>query len=290
MAMYTDMKSHRAPLVVRYSDSTLSGKPQTSLTATAESLSSILIIFIDNAFRRERPIGTRGDMDGSRLSYRPGGVTSEDRVIIRGQDVVRSVRAAVGLYLGGLCDGKPSQFNVGKDCRWLIVYFEQGIALTAQSLMTVSAVYGLGNHESVLSLSDIVKTNLWSWIAQILAIISLVVGRIAVISFLLILQQRTHPIGRRLLYAVGSLQGIINLVEVVLILKECTPIEKLWDPSVPGTCGLIKICSQVGFLQGSIGAFADLFLAFYPICIIAPLQQTRKVKIGLCLIMGGGLM
>ena len=75
-----------------------------------------------------------------------------------------------------------------------------------------------------------------------------------------------------------------------MILKQCTPIQKLWDPSIPGTCDMIKICSQVGYLQGSIGAFADLFLAFYPICIIAPLQQTLKVKIGLCLIMGGGLM
>ena len=58
------------------------------------------------------------------------------------------------------------------------------------------------------------KTNLWSWIAQIVAILSLVVARIAVISFLLALQQRTHRIGRRLLYAVGFLQGFINVVEV----------------------------------------------------------------------------
>lgn len=147
-----------------------------------------------------------------------------------------------------------------------------------------------GNHQSALSNSDIVKTNLWSWIAQIVAILCLVVGRIAVISFLLALQERTHRNGRRLLYVVGTLQGVINVVEVVLILKQCEPIQKLWDPSVPGTCNMIKICSQVGYLQGSIGAFADLFLAFYPISIIAPLQQTLKVKIGLCLIMGGGLM
>ena len=156
--------------------------------------------------------------------------------------------------------------------------------------MTVSAVYGLGNHQSDLSPSQIVKTNLWSWIAQIVAILCLVVGRIAVISFLLALQQRAYRKGRIVLYVVGTLQGLINVIEVVLILKQCDPIQKLWDPSVPGTCNMIKICSQVGFLQGSIGAFSDLLLAFYPICIIAPLQQTLKVKIGLCLIMGGGLM
>ncbi len=125
------------------------------------------------------------------------------------------------------------------------------MALCAQSFMTVSAVYGLGNHESALSPYDVVMTNLWSWIAQIVAILCLVVARIAVIAFVLSIIERTHRKGRWLLYIVGALQGVINVVEVVIILKQCDPTRKLWDPSVPGTCDYIKICSQVGFLQGS---------------------------------------
>ena len=117
--------------------------------------------------------------------------------------------------------------------------------------MTVSAVYGLGNHQSLLSPYNIVKTNLWSWIAQIVAILCLAVARIAVIAFLLSLQQRTHRKARWLLYIVGALQGVINVIEVVLILKQCDPIQRLWDPSVPGSCDLIETCSKVGFLQGS---------------------------------------
>lgn len=160
--------------------------------------------------------------------------------------------------------------------------------------MTVSAVYGLGNHESALSPYDIVKTNLWSWIAQIVAIICLVVARFAVISFLLAIQKRTqqrsYRIGRRFIYFVGTLQGVINVAEIILILQQCDPVQKLWDPTVPGTCQLIKICSQVGYLQGSIGVFADLTLAFYPIYIFSRLRQEFRVKIGLCLIMSGGVM
>lgn len=156
--------------------------------------------------------------------------------------------------------------------------------------MTVSVAYGLGNHQNVLSPSNIIKTNLWSWIAQIVAILTLVVARFAVISFLLALSDRTHRRSRLILYFVGALQATINVIEVVLILQQCSPIQKLWDISVPGTCNLIGICSKVGFLQGSIGAFADLLLAFYPIYIIGPLNQKWKVKISLCLVMGGGLM
>jgi len=198
----------------------------------------------------------------------------------------------MGLHLGHHGHGNSfTRFDeLGKGAYRLVQIF----ALTAQSFMTVSAVYGIGNHESVLSQSDIVKANLWSWVAQIVAILTLVVARIAVISLLLAIQkrmsQRTYRFGRRLIYFVGALQGVINVTEVILILQQCDPVQKLWNPTVPGTCSLIKICSQVGYLQGTIGVFADLVLAFYPIYIFTRLHQETRVRIGLCLIMGGGVM
>lgn len=41
-----------------------------------------------------------------------------------------------------------------------------------------------------------------------------------------------------------------------------------------------------------IGAFSDFFLALYPpAVVIGPLQQMKmRIKIALCLIMGGGVM
>lgn len=40
-----------------------------------------------------------------------------------------------------------------------------------------------------------------------------------------------------------------------------------------------------------IGAFSDFFLAGYPVYIIGRLQVMKlSTKVGLCLIMGGGLM
>lgn len=114
--------------------------------------------------------------------------------------------------------------------------------------------------------------------------------------------------GKNFLYIVGSIQALVNVAEVVLIFKQCDPPVRLWDSRVPGTCNMISVCSKVGFAQGSmvesnppvamtdltlvgIGAAADFFLAFYPIHIIGRLQKMKlSTKIGLCLIMGGGLM
>lgn len=174
--------------------------------------------------------------------------------------------------------------------------------------MTVSAKHGLGNHERLLSHDDIVATNFWSWMGQVVAIMALAVGRIAVIGFLLTVQARTNTKGRWVLYIIGFMQAAINVAEVILILHQCSPIEKLWNPSVEGKCNLIVLCSQLGFLQGSkldiprlllstflmklgIGVLADLVLAIYPIYLIGPLQHMKmSLKIGLCLILSGGIV
>ncbi|KAF7718264.1 Uncharacterized protein PECH_002079 [Penicillium ucsense] len=180
-------------------------------------------------------------------------------------------------------------FSLRWDFVWAILAFAG--ALAAQCTMTVSVHYGLGNHQNLLSYDNIVKTNLWSWIAQVLAIIDLVIARIAVIAFLMTIQNRTQSKSKYLLYGVGSAQAIINLIEIGLIFKQCTPTRKLWDIDVPGKCDMIEICSNVGFVQGSIGAAADFFLAAYPVYIIGRLQLMKlSTKIGLCLIMGGGLV
>ena len=126
----------------------------------------------------------------------------------------------------------------------------QVMAMCAEAFITASVLYGIGNHEAVLSLPDLVTCNLWSWIGQIVAIMALVFARIAAIVFFLSIQGPTHRKLRQAVYAVVALQGLVNTIEVVLILKQCTPTQKLWNPAIPGTCNLIKICSQVGYLQG----------------------------------------
>ncbi|KAJ6096432.1 hypothetical protein N7486_007178 [Penicillium sp. IBT 16267x] len=180
-------------------------------------------------------------------------------------------------------------FGLRWDFVWVIIAFT--VALVAQTTMTVSVRYGLGTHQNLLSPDGIVNTNLWSWIAQVIAILDLVIARIAVIAFLLTIQNGTRSKGRYLLYVVGATQAIINVIEVGLIFKQCTPTAKLWNSNLPGTCDGIVICSQVGFAQGSIGAFSDFFLAGYPVYVIGRLQVMKlSTKFGLCLIMGGGLI
>lgn len=123
--------------------------------------------------------------------------------------------------------------------------------MTAQGAMTASVYYGLGTHQNLLSYHEVVQTNLWSWIAQSIAMFNMVIARAAVIAFLVSLQHRTGSRGIYILYGVGITQLFINLAEIGLIFTQCTPVNKLWDFKLSGKCDRIVICSQVGFAQGS---------------------------------------
>ena len=128
---------------------------------------------------------------------------------------------------------------------------EQVNAICANAFITVSVLYGTGNHQDDLSNHQAVYSALWSWIGQVCAIFSMVWGRFGVIALLVALQGPTYQTWRYALYVVGVAQALINIIEVVLILNQCSPTQKLWDQSIPGTCNLIGLCSKVGFLQGS---------------------------------------
>lgn len=128
----------------------------------------------------------------------------------------------------------------------------QALAFAAQCTMTVSVSYGLGLHQGQLSHQQIVASNYWSWIAQVLAILDLAIARCAVIAFLLALQMHTHRNGRWALLTVGALQGLINVAEIGVIFHQCDPPRRLWDMDVPGTCNLIETCLYIGYAQGGM--------------------------------------
>ncbi|GIJ97932.1 hypothetical protein Aspvir_000038 [Aspergillus viridinutans] len=177
--------------------------------------------------------------------------------------------------------------------RWdfIWVMFAYVLAFAAQCTMTVSVSYGLGMHQDQLSHPQILASNYWSWIAQVLAILDLAIARCAVIAFLLTFEMHTHRKGRWALLTVGALQGLINVAEIGVIFHQCDPPQRLWDTDVPGSCNLIETCLYIGYAQGGMGAAADIFLACYPVYIIGRLQQMRlSVKVGLCLLMSGGVI
>ncbi|KAI4194075.1 MAG: hypothetical protein LQ350_007984 [Teloschistes chrysophthalmus] len=149
--------------------------------------------------------------------------------------------------------------------------------MVAQIMITVSTLSGLGNHIGLLWVPQLVKALRWSWIGQIVAIQAIGFGKIAVIAFLLRIQERNTKLKKLawFLYFIAVSNVIINIDQMVLILLQCSPSRKLWNPSVPGTCYHIRRTNNVGYFQGS----KLLWLTFEDRAAAAGIVKTVYIKL-----------
>ncbi|KAK0513979.1 hypothetical protein JMJ35_003701 [Cladonia borealis] len=178
------------------------------------------------------------------------------------------------------------------DYFWALITLVFGIIDTA--MITVAVSSGLGNHMSLLHHSQIVNSQMWSWIAQSILIQAVGFGKYAVIAFLLRIQGRAQ--GKKmtsltyLLYFIGISNFAINIIIVAMIFTSCSPTAKFWNQSLSGTCNNVTRADQMGYFQGSFAALSDLLLAGYPILVFWKLKISKHLKIGLCCLMGGGVV
>jgi hypothetical protein len=125
------------------------------------------------------------------------------------------------------------------------------IAMLSCIFLTLSIAYGLGQHITSLSSEQIVLTIKWSWANQILAIFAIAFGKLAIVAFL---QQIHGPEDRSkviFLWAIAASNLVINTITVGMILGQCSPVQKLWDEDLPGSCdGRIRN-QNCAYFQGS---------------------------------------
>ncbi|KAL9062887.1 MAG: hypothetical protein Q9161_009711 [Pseudevernia consocians] len=75
---------------------------------------------------------------------------------------------------------------------------------------------------------------------------------------------------------------------IVSFIAQCQPIQKQWDPSLPGKCWSSLIVVRTNYFGGAVSTLCDWTLATLPIVFLWSLQMRIKVKIGICVLMGMG--
>ncbi|OIW31929.1 hypothetical protein CONLIGDRAFT_572094 [Coniochaeta ligniaria NRRL 30616] len=70
---------------------------------------------------------------------------------------------------------------------------------------------------------------------------------------------------------------------------QCSPIEKSWNPLVPGVCWDPRVAIVYGIFASGYSGVMDLVLAILPWNIIMSLQMKTKEKIGVALAMSMGV-
>ena len=94
---------------------------------------------------------------------------------------------------------------------------------------------------------------------------------------------------RRSLIAVAALNIIVGIPQVLLVWFQCDPVLSLFDPMQQDNCNHRKSVYST-YLTGAVAAVSDFYLAIVPITILIPLRIDKRLKIGLCFLMGGGII
>ena len=129
---------------------------------------------------------------------------------------------------------------------WLIYQITAFIAMSIEAAATHN---GLGQHIVYLRPEQASLVAKWNRIGQMPWVISNMFIKLSISVFLYRIFA-TKSSSKRALYPIIILNIIGNLASFTTILSQCTPVSKLWNPSIPGKCWNPKKQLDIGIFQG----------------------------------------
>ncbi|KAI5864721.1 hypothetical protein GGS23DRAFT_561519 [Durotheca rogersii] len=164
-------------------------------------------------------------------------------------------------------------------------------AIVCSALVTAGVSHGLGRHrEQITDPVDLQESIKYTIIAPLFSIISSTCSKISILIFLVRLMGMTAKHWHLIfLWGLCVLLVLLNIFAIVVIIRFCDPPAKQWNPDLEGTCIDPRIQLYGGAVQASYNALMDIIVAIFPTMFITKLNITRKMKVGLSFLMGGGV-
>lgn len=129
-----------------------------------------------------------------------------------------------------------------------------------------------------------------TWLLQPFVILAICLGKVSV-AFLIMRLLSPNPKWPRpfLWFCVISCLVFI-FIDIVLTYVQCTPAKALWNTSIPHTCWEPKVQSNFAIFCATWLVFIDALLAVSPILFFWKLKMSMRKKIGICALLGSGIM
>lgn len=130
----------------------------------------------------------------------------------------------------------------------------QSLGILATIFLTLSVLYGLGEHLADLAAKDpllINKNQFYHWIFTTFAIITISLGKMTIIAFILQIESNTGGKRKWILYGFAISNAIVNIIILPIIWVQCTPTAKMWNNDLPGNCNGRLRNEMYGYFQGS---------------------------------------
>ena len=173
---------------------------------------------------------------------------------------------------------------------------------------------GIGRHMPYLSQSPVLLARLsqalkLETIAEVIIICSLIFTKISICLFLLRIFGKNNKMWRWGLYSIMAFSTATNLASIAVIYPSCRPVQKLWNPEVPGICwrprayiaiaeyngsesplGILRQQKSMLMCHPAISILSDWALASLPIVFMWNIQMSIKIKVGITALMGAGFL
>ena len=159
------------------------------------------------------------------------------------------------------------------------------------TFLILSVKEGNGRHIGYLQPSQVPEIIKWSTIYATVLFTGALFTKCSIALFILRLIGKPGILRKTkmVLYAIMVAMTIVTIVLVALWLAVCTPLEKVWNRAVPGTCLPSPVVHSVAYAQAAFAIATDLLLTISPICIFWSLKISPKKKLGICILMSLGL-
>ena len=109
--------------------------------------------------------------------------------------------------------------------------------------------WGLGRHADRLADKEYIFNSRTLYVEEILLILSTLFSRVSVCLFLLRIFT-VNVTWRWTLFAIIALTTVTNGASAIILFLQCSPHQKLWNPSIPGTCWEPGVQVAIGQWQG----------------------------------------
>ena len=150
--------------------------------------------------------------------------------------------------------------------------------------------FGIGRHVYYLPDPEttLPKVALWTLIETVLIIIGTNMVKVSMLIFVLRIQN-----SKRLKYVLWSAIWImfaVNLGTVITLLAQCTPLQKLWNPSIPGYCLPESSVHAGSYVQSAFAIVTDLLCTTTPFIVLRNIRISKRRKFAIWGLMALGLL
>lgn len=159
------------------------------------------------------------------------------------------------------------------------------VLLATCVLVTIGSSHGLGRHMAALEPEQVVQANRWNIIISSVLIWSFSLPKFAMVAIL----KRILNYGIKttiVFWGLAFSSQACILATSIWWWKQCDPVERGWDRSIPGSCASVSILTNLGYFTSAYSAFLDIFFALYPIYFVMRLNMPLKSRIAVSIALG----